>query len=63
MLPETGVGAGSGEKCGQGLSDAVVWLEQGHRYARGRRVSGALVERIREGDAEAVLAFLAGRSG
>ncbi|MGH2668488.1 MAG: exodeoxyribonuclease V subunit alpha, partial [bacterium] len=53
-LPETGVGAG--------LSDAVVWLEQGHRYAQGGAI-GALVERVREGDADAVLAFLAGRSG
>jgi exodeoxyribonuclease V alpha subunit len=61
-LPETGVGAGSVEKCGQGLSDAVVWLEQGHRYAQGGAI-GALVERVREGAAEAVLAWLAGRSG
>ena len=61
-LPETGVGAGSGEKCGQGLSDAVVWLEQGHRYAQGGAI-GALVERVREGDAEAVLAWLSGCSG
>ena len=61
-LAETGVGAGSGEKCGQGLSDAVVWLEQGHRYAQGGAI-GALVERVREGDAEAVLAWLSGRSG
>lgn len=56
-LPETGVGATQA----QGRSDAVVWLEQGHRYARGGAI-GALVERVREGDAEAVLAFLAGRS-
>ena len=61
-LAETGVGAGSGEKCGQGLSDAVVWLEQGHRYAQGGAI-GALVERVREGDAEAVLAWLSGHSG
>jgi len=61
-LAETGVGAGSGEKCGHGLSDAVVWLEQGHRYAQGGAI-GALVERVREGDAEAVLAWLADRSG
>jgi len=55
-LPETGVGAA------QGLSDAVVWLERGHRYAQGGAI-GALVERVREGDADAVLAWLAGRSG
>lgn len=55
-LAETGAGAA------QGLSDAVVWLEQGHRYARGGAI-GALVERVREGDAEAVLAWLSGRSG
>jgi exodeoxyribonuclease V alpha subunit len=55
-LPETEIGAA------QGLSDAVVWLEQGHRYAQAGAI-GALVERVREGDAEAVLAFLAGRSG
>ncbi|MGH8567300.1 MAG: exodeoxyribonuclease V subunit alpha, partial [Gammaproteobacteria bacterium] len=55
-LPETGVAAA------QGLSEAVVWLEQGHRYAQGGAI-GALVERVREGDAEEVLAFLAGRSG
>ena len=55
-LPETEIGAG------QGLSDTVVWLEQGHRYARGGAI-GALVERVREGDAEAVLAWLSGRSG
>ena len=54
-LPETEIGAT------QGLSDAVVWLEQGHRYARGGAI-GALVGGVREGDAEAVLAFLAGRS-
>ncbi|MGH8563829.1 MAG: exodeoxyribonuclease V subunit alpha [Gammaproteobacteria bacterium] len=53
-LPETAGGAG--------LSDAVVWLEQGHRYAQGGAI-GALVERVREGDADAVLAWLAGRSG
>ena len=55
-LPETEIGAG------QGLSDAVVWLEQGHRYAQGGAI-GALVERVREGDGEAVLAWLSGRSG
>ena len=53
---------GSSEKCGPGLSDAVVWLEQGHRYAQGGAI-GALVERVREGDAEAVLAWLSGHSG
>ena len=61
-LVESGVGAGSGEKCGQGLSDAVVWLKRGHRYAQGGAI-GALVERVREGDADAVLAWLADRSG
>ena len=55
-LPETEIGAA------QGLSDAVVWLEQGHRYAQGGAI-GALVERVREGDAEAALAWLARRSG
>ncbi len=55
-LPETDGGAA------QGLADAVVWLEQGHRYAQGGAI-GALVERVREGDAEAVLAWLSGRSG
>ena len=40
----------------------MVWLEQGHRYAQGGAI-GALVERVREGDAEAVLAWLSGRSG
>ncbi|MGH8566801.1 MAG: exodeoxyribonuclease V subunit alpha [Gammaproteobacteria bacterium] len=55
-LPETETGAA------QGLADAVVWLEQGHRYAQGGAI-GTLVERVREGDAEAVLAWLAGRSG
>jgi exodeoxyribonuclease V alpha subunit len=55
-LPETEIQAA------QGLSDAVVWLEQGHRYARGGAI-GALVGGVREGDAEAVLAWLAGRSG
>ena len=55
-LPESDVGGA------EGLSDAVVWLEQGHRYAQGGAI-GALVERIREGDADAVLAWLAGRSG
>ena len=39
-LPETEIGAG------QGLSDDVVWLEQGHRYAQGGAI-GALVERVR----------------
>jgi exodeoxyribonuclease V alpha subunit len=55
-LPETEIGAA------QGLFDAVVWLEQGHRYARGGAI-GVLVERVREGDAEAVLAWLSGRPG
>lgn len=55
-LPETDGGAA------QGLSDAVVWLERGHRYAQGGAI-GALVERVREGNPEAVLAWLAGRSG
>ena len=55
-LPETKIGAA------QGLSDAVVWLEQGHRYAQGGAI-GALVERVREGAAEAVLVWLAGYSG
>jgi AAA domain len=55
-LPETEIGAA------QGLSDAVVWLEQGHRYVQGGAI-GALVGRVREGEAEAVLAWLAPRSG
>ncbi|MDQ3774096.1 MAG: exodeoxyribonuclease V subunit alpha, partial [Pseudomonadota bacterium] len=55
-LPETEIGAA------QGLSDAVVWLEHGHRYAQGGAIR-ALVERVREEDAEAVLAWLATRSG
>ncbi len=37
-------------------------FEQGHRYAQGGAI-GALVERVREGDAEAVLVWLSGRSG
>lgn len=46
----------SGE--GQALSDAVVWLERGHRYAEAGAIR-ELVERVRRGDPERVLAWLA----